>query len=95
MQHRKLISMRIDPEVGSKAKLIAKASNRSFSNLVEYLLINEIERFVKLGFDSVFINTNGGEVIGKKGDEDDKLKQDHDSFLREQEFDNLLKDINP
>jgi hypothetical protein len=61
------------PDVYHYAKQLAKMNNRPFSNLVEYLLLQEIERARDEGIEFEKYVPEGGNVEGVAGEKDNSL----------------------
>jgi hypothetical protein len=61
--------IRIDPEIKFFAEQVASANNRSFSNLVEFLLSKEIADMRKSGYNFTKYNEASTEFVGKGKDE--------------------------
>jgi|GEM_PF-3879622 len=73
MENRKHIGMRIRPDINFYGKQVAKFRNRPFSNLIEYLLSQEIEKARAEGFEFEKYVPEGGEVDGTPGEKDNAL----------------------
>ncbi|MBW6534854.1 MAG: hypothetical protein K0B11_07595 [Mariniphaga sp.] len=73
MENRKHIAMRIRPDVNFYGKQVAKFRNRAFSNLVEFLLLQEIEKAKAEGFEFENYVPEGGEIGGNPGEKDNAL----------------------
>lgn len=65
--------MRIRPDVYFYGKQVGKFRNRAFSNLVEFLLIQEIAKAKAEGFEFEKYVPEGGEIVAAPGDKDDAL----------------------
>ncbi len=71
-------TMRIKPEIMHYAKQLADLENRSLTNLVEHVLVQEIKKAKEKGYK---FETLGGEVIGKGVDPN--LKSEFSKFMKE------------
>jgi hypothetical protein len=74
MKRTERINMRIAPEVKEKGDKLCGLRNRSFSNLVEFLILQEFERF-----SDVAIGESNEHVIGRGSD--DKLEDEYNKFI--------------
>lgn len=83
MERRKNITMRIRPDIDFYGKQVAKFRNRAFSNLVEFLLLQEIEKARAEGFNFEKYVPEGGEVEGSTGEKDAGLDNVFKQFAGE------------
>lgn len=73
-------TFRLKPELVFAAKQAADHHGRTLTNLIEYLLNQEIKRLKADGVPFEKFIPKGGEVIGKGVDPE--LKKAHDNFVR-------------
>jgi hypothetical protein len=75
--------MRITKEVMFYAKQLAAKENRNFSNLVETLILQEIEKARAEGFKFKKYVPEGGEIEGTAGEKDEDLDDEFKRFSKE------------
>jgi len=73
MENRIHTGMRLRPDILFYAKQLAKIENRPFSNMVEYLLLQEIDRARDEGIEFENYVPEGGSVSGEGGEKDNAL----------------------
>lgn len=83
MERRKNITMRIKPDVYFYDRQVAELNNRAFSNLVETLLLQEIEKARAEGFEFKKYVPEGGEIEGNSGGKDAELDDEFKRFSKE------------
>ncbi len=74
-------TMRIKPEILHYGKQLADHLNRNFTNLVEHLLVQEVQKAKADGFKFEKYIEPGGEVVGKGVDPN--LKSEFSKFMKE------------
>lgn len=73
MRKRKNVTLTLHPKVEFYARQVAKYRRRSLSNLIEYLLTQEIEKAKAEGFEFEKYVPEGGEIKGGAGEKDNAL----------------------
>lgn len=83
MGKRKNVTLTLEPNVEFYARQVAKYRNRSLSNLIEYLLLQEIEKAKAEGFEFKKYVQEGGEIEGNSGGKDATLDDMFKQFADE------------